>query len=161
MRRQRVERRGVVKQIGTLVLGGSIASLAGCAENTQTSETPASSETTTPTETAEPTDTPTPTASATPTPTATPTEQTIIEGGATLQVDNSAHTATATWTDEGTADYVTVTFNPAEGDAVEKRIDSVDASVTYEGTEGESVAVTVTLHNDDGSMVVTERTIDF
>lgn len=82
-----------------------------------------------------------------------------VQAGASVIADDDANKVEATWTSNQNADHLTVTFETDGGDVVEKRIDSVGDSVTYEGEDGATVTVTVTAHADDKSTVILEKQV--
>lgn len=83
-----------------------------------------------------------------------------IQAGASVAVDDEANTVEVTWTSNQNADYLTAEFAPESGSATSKRIDQIGESVTYEGSDGATVTVTVRGHADDRSMVIYQRTVD-
>lgn len=83
-----------------------------------------------------------------------------VRAGASVMVDDEADVVTVTWTSSQNADYVVATFDPEGGEPVEKRMDDVGDSVTYEGADGETVQVTVLGHAGDRSAVIFDRTAE-
>jgi len=75
-----------------------------------------------------------------------------------LQVDEDAATITVTWTSNQNADSLDVTFAPSSGDAVQRTLQSVGEATTYEGSDGESVQVTVRGVGGDSSTVILQKT---
>lgn len=86
-------------------------------------------------------------------------EETAVQAGASLSVDGGDNTAEVTWTSNQNADHLTVAFESGT-DVVQKRLDDVGESASYEGEDGEAVQVTVTAHADDRSTVIIEQQVE-
>lgn len=82
-----------------------------------------------------------------------------VQAGATISVEDAENTAQVTWTSNQNADHLTVTFESGT-DVVQRRLDAVGESTSYEDEDGEAVRVTVTAHADDTSTVILEQQVD-